>query len=145
MYALGDQIFFSGDDCCFSVSSKDFGDQCPGNCIYYTNRSKYIDISRENSEHRCGWYNQLGNHFSNLFSLTISFGFPPISSNDGRKSGGLSEELVQKYKGLHGHNTDVFTIEDGKIGPHYPSLTMQIFSGHHHLGLIVRLRQLNSC
>ncbi|XP_049381406.1 probable F-box protein At1g65740 [Solanum stenotomum] len=35
VHTLGDRIFFVGDDCCFSVSSSDFGDQCRGNCIYY--------------------------------------------------------------------------------------------------------------
>uniref|UniRef100_A0A0V0GZ69 Putative ovule protein n=1 Tax=Solanum chacoense TaxID=4108 RepID=A0A0V0GZ69_SOLCH len=41
VYKLVDRIFFVGDDCCFSVSSKDFGDQCRGNCIYYNMLRKY--------------------------------------------------------------------------------------------------------
>ncbi|KAH0745709.1 hypothetical protein KY285_007366 [Solanum tuberosum] len=45
VHTLGDQIFFAGDDCCFSVSSSDFGDQCRGNCIYYKNGDIIVDIS----------------------------------------------------------------------------------------------------
>uniref|UniRef100_M1A657 F-box family protein n=2 Tax=Solanum tuberosum TaxID=4113 RepID=M1A657_SOLTU len=45
VHTLGDRIFFAGDDCCFSVSSSDFGDQCRGNCIYYKNGDIIVDIS----------------------------------------------------------------------------------------------------
>ncbi|KAH0711757.1 hypothetical protein KY289_007716 [Solanum tuberosum] len=44
VHTLGDRIFFAGDDCCFSVSSSDFGDQCRGNCIYYVNGGIVVNI-----------------------------------------------------------------------------------------------------
>ncbi|KAK4340052.1 hypothetical protein RND71_041514 [Anisodus tanguticus] len=95
VHTLDDRIFFAGDDGCFSLYSKDFGDQCRGNCIYYTNIS--MDILGEYDDPRGG----LGE-------------YSPLV---GRPSNGpLSEELVHKYRELHGHNTGVFTLEDGKLG-----------------------------
>ncbi|XP_049387056.1 F-box protein SKIP23-like [Solanum stenotomum] len=44
VHTLGDRIVFAGDDCCFSVSSSDFGDQCRGNCIYYVNGGIVVNI-----------------------------------------------------------------------------------------------------
>ncbi|KAH0775999.1 hypothetical protein KY290_007410 [Solanum tuberosum] len=76
VHTLGDRIFFAGDDCCFSVSSSGFGDQCRGNCIYYKNGDIIVDI--------------LGND--------------------------LSEEVKLRYKGLHGHHTGIFSLQDGKLG-----------------------------
>ncbi|XP_060193701.1 F-box protein SKIP23-like [Lycium barbarum] len=94
VHTLGDRIFFAGDDCCFSVSSKDFGDG-RGNCLYYTNGGIRMEI--------LGKYGDRGS--DHLFN------------ESGDKYGDhLSQKLVHKYKGLHGHNTGVFTIEDGKLG-----------------------------
>ncbi|XP_006351192.1 F-box protein At2g26160-like [Solanum tuberosum] len=47
VHTLGDQIFYAGDACCFSVSSLNFGDQCRGNCIYYENGGIIVDILGE--------------------------------------------------------------------------------------------------
>ncbi|KAH0745685.1 hypothetical protein KY285_007342 [Solanum tuberosum] len=44
VHTLGDRIVFAGDDCCFSVLSSDFGDQCRGNCIYYVNGGIVVNI-----------------------------------------------------------------------------------------------------
>lgn len=128
VYKLVDRIFFVGDDCCFSVSSKDFGDQCRGNCIYYTNGSAYINMLRKYDRkfwnnnryryhiHRFDDYRSI-NNFSQ-----ISFGYPigsHCSVSYYRTSGDISAELVHKYKGLQGHNTGVLTaVKSGyKLGP----------------------------
>ncbi|XP_059292976.1 putative F-box protein At5g60060 [Lycium ferocissimum] len=124
VHTLGDRIFFAGDDCCFSVSAKDFGD-CRGNCIYYTAGGIHMDILKEDGDcdRRGGWYSAFSRgHGPSFVPSGITFGHPVISSNaddkneGGSKSGGLSEELVHKYKGLHGHSAGVFNIEDGKLG-----------------------------
>ncbi|OIT06149.1 subtilisin-like protease sbt1.4 [Nicotiana attenuata] len=78
VYKLGDRIFFAGDDCCFSLSSKDFA------------------LLRDDGKNERG-----------------SNGNKNVRDS---KSGVLSEELVARYKGVHGHKTGVFTIEDGKFG-----------------------------
>ncbi|KAH0776016.1 hypothetical protein KY290_007427 [Solanum tuberosum] len=81
VHTFGDQIFFAGDDCCFSVSSSDFGDQCRGNCIYYVNGGIIVNMSRRPPK----YYD-----FEDYLVC------------------GLSEEVKLRYKGLHGHHTDIF-------------------------------------
>ncbi|KAK4368180.1 hypothetical protein RND71_011972 [Anisodus tanguticus] len=49
---LGDRIFFAVNDCCFSVSSRDFG-ECRGNCIYYVNRGVYYDYEDSDDDMMC--------------------------------------------------------------------------------------------
>ncbi|KAH0711775.1 hypothetical protein KY289_007734 [Solanum tuberosum] len=83
VHTLGDQIFFAGDDCCFSVSSSDFGDQCRGNCIYYVNGGIIVNMSRRPPKY-------------------YDYDFEDYLVR------GLSEEVKLRYKGLHRHHTDIF-------------------------------------
>ncbi|XP_049370743.1 F-box protein SKIP23-like [Solanum verrucosum] len=91
VHTLGDQIFFAGDDCCFSVSSSDFGDQCRGNCIYYVNGGIIVNMSRRPPK----YYDY---DFEDYLVC------------------GLSEEVKLRYKGLHRHHTGIFSLQDGKLG-----------------------------
>ncbi|XP_049381395.1 F-box protein SKIP23-like [Solanum stenotomum] len=91
VHTLGDQIFFAGDNCCFSVSSSDFGDQCRGNCIYYVNGGIIVNMSRRPPK----YYDY---DFEDYLVC------------------GLSEEVKFRYKGLHRHHTGIFSLQDGKLG-----------------------------
>ncbi|KAH0777736.1 hypothetical protein KY290_009147 [Solanum tuberosum] len=91
VHTLGDQIFFAGDDCCFSVSSSDFGDQCRGNCIYYVNGGITVNMRISPPKY-------------------YAFGFEDYLVY------GLSKEVKLRYKGLHGHHTGIFSLQDGKLG-----------------------------
>ncbi|KAH0711774.1 hypothetical protein KY289_007733 [Solanum tuberosum] len=91
VHTLGDQIFFAGDDCCFSVSSSDFGDQCRGNCIYYVNGGIIVNMSRRPPKY-------------------YDYDFEDYLVR------GLSEEVKLRYKGLHRHHTGIFSLQDGKLG-----------------------------
>jgi hypothetical protein len=37
--SLGDRVFFLGNDCSFSVSAREFGGGCKGNCIYFSDEN----------------------------------------------------------------------------------------------------------
>ncbi|XP_049370754.1 F-box protein SKIP23-like [Solanum verrucosum] len=91
VHTLGDQIFFAGDDCCFSVSSSDFGDQCRGNCIYYVNGGITVNMRISPPKY-------------------YAYGFEDYLVC------GLSKEVKLRYKGLHGHHTGIFSLQDGKLG-----------------------------
>ncbi|XP_059286794.1 uncharacterized protein LOC132040189 [Lycium ferocissimum] len=133
VHTLDDRIFFAGDDCCFSVSSLDFGDQCRGNCIYYENGDIIVDILGElpwkyydddfEDDFYCGGYS-FRDDDDDYGPISIDGGVK-LSSSDGKidkndlgskSSGGLSEELKLRYRGLHGHHTGIFTLQDGKLG-----------------------------
>ncbi|OIT27768.1 f-box protein skip23 [Nicotiana attenuata] len=124
VHTLDDRIFFAGDDCCFSVSSRDFGEDYRGNCIYYANGYISLDILREyvdrNKDDDSD--DEGGCDCCRLFIRDEYAPFYGGHDNNGSKSGVLSEELIQRYKGLHRHNTGVFTIEDGKLGSLYSCL-----------------------
>ncbi|XP_060188829.1 uncharacterized protein LOC132617772 isoform X2 [Lycium barbarum] len=133
VHTLGDRILFAGDDCCFSVSSLDFGNQCRGNCVNYSNGGIIVDILGElppkfydydfEDDMYCGCCSI--NDDDDVYGpIPVDVGVK-LSSNDGKidkndlgskSSGGLSEKLKLRYKGLQGHNTGVFTIQDCKLG-----------------------------
>ncbi|PHU26916.1 hypothetical protein BC332_05248 [Capsicum chinense] len=125
---LGDRIFFAVNDCCFSVSSRDFGDQyCRGNCIYYVNGAVYYDDEDSDDDMSCGCC--CG--FSDNESVAVYFeGYEEfnytsskISNDSGSKSGGVREEkVVNIYEGVLDNNTGVCTIKDGKLGSLLSSL-----------------------
>ncbi|XP_070049355.1 putative F-box protein At5g60060 [Nicotiana tomentosiformis] len=143
VFTLGDRIFFACNDCCFSVSSHDFGD-CRGNCIYYVNGGEYYD-DESDDDLGCGcccgfsdddnrptigddmiYNSSISDDDHKIYDSGSKSGDGVIStsiSNDdheinvsGSKSGGPSEELVHRYEGLFDQNTCVFTVEDGKLG-----------------------------
>nr|XP_025884097.1 F-box protein At2g17036-like [Solanum lycopersicum] len=92
VHTLGDQIFFAGDDCCFSVSSSNFGDHyCRENCIYYVNGGIIVDRKCYPSKY-----------------YAYDFEDHLVS--------GLSEEVKLRYEGLDGHHTGIFSLRDGKLG-----------------------------
>lgn len=152
VHTLGDQIFFAVNDCCFSVSSRHFGDQyCRGNCIYYVNGSVYYDDEDSDDDMGmcgccCGFNDDGGGPVAgdDESSYPISndindsgskSGGDDVSSTSvsnydhtinvsGSKSGGLKDEQLQaeRYKGVFDDNTGVFTIEDGKLGSVLSSL-----------------------
>ncbi|KAK4708233.1 hypothetical protein R3W88_029158 [Solanum pinnatisectum] len=113
VHTLGDQSFFAGDDCCFSVSSSDFGDQCRGNCIYYVNGGIIVDMGVLPPKY---YHDDFKDY---LVCGDYSFVY---ADNDDKidlgseSSGGLSEELKLRYKELYGHHTGIFTLQDGKLG-----------------------------
>uniref|UniRef100_A0A5B7BJP1 Putative F-box protein SKIP23-like n=1 Tax=Davidia involucrata TaxID=16924 RepID=A0A5B7BJP1_DAVIN len=78
--SLGDLVLFVCEDCCFSVSVRDF-DGCKGNCIYFTDK---------------------------LFSRCYGYD--------------------HAFRGISGHDTGVFNLEDGSLGllESYPGYS-QIF------------------
>ncbi|XP_055817873.1 F-box protein SKIP23-like [Solanum dulcamara] len=127
VHTLGDRMFFAGDDCCFSVSSLDFGDQCRGNCIYYENGGIIVNILgvlRAEPQNYEDDFEGDGFVFSDdeapsrvVGGVKHSRYFGGNSDKSdlvGKSVGGLSEELKLRY--IHGHHTGIFTLQDGKLG-----------------------------
>lgn len=131
VHTLGDRIFFAVSDCCFSVSSRDFGDKYGrGNCLYYAKGSMYFnDEDSDDDFGMCGCCCPLDDDVvgGDEISYPISnYGdSTSISNGDHRINASTSksgEVVVDRYKGVFDDNTYVFTIEDGKLGSLLSSL-----------------------
>uniref|UniRef100_M0ZMJ1 F-box family protein n=1 Tax=Solanum tuberosum TaxID=4113 RepID=M0ZMJ1_SOLTU len=140
VHTLGDRIFFAVNDCCFSVSSCDFGDKYGrGNCIYYVKGSMYFDDEDSDDDFgMCGCccplddddvisypisnYDDKTNESGSksggggVISTSISNGDHRINASTSKSGGVREEQAVDRYKGVFDDNTCVFTIEDGKLG-----------------------------
>uniref|UniRef100_A0A0V0IC28 Putative ovule protein n=1 Tax=Solanum chacoense TaxID=4108 RepID=A0A0V0IC28_SOLCH len=140
VHTLGDRIFFAVNDCCFSVSSRDFGDKYGrGNCIYYVKGSMYFDDEDSDDDFgMCGCccplddddvisypisnYDDKTNESGSksggggVISASISNGDHRINASTSKSGGVREEQAVDRYKGVFDDNTCVFTIEDGKLG-----------------------------
>ncbi|XP_059292977.1 putative F-box protein At5g60060 [Lycium ferocissimum] len=92
---LGDQIFFAANDCCFSVSSRDFG-ECRGNCIYYVTGGVYYDDEDSDDDFGCCCYCDFSDDDRRPVAGNDEFSYP-ISNDDhkindsGNGSGGDDE------------------------------------------------------
>ncbi|XP_055806594.1 F-box protein SKIP23 [Solanum dulcamara] len=121
VHTLNDGIYFAVNDCCFSVSSRDFGDKyCRGNCIYYVKgRVYYDDEDSDDDIGMCGCCCAFGDDdLDPVVAGDDEISYPISNNNDqtnesGRKSG--CDDLISASISNDDHKMNASSSKSGGV------------------------------
>lgn len=116
--AVNDWIIVVGDDCSFSVSTKEF-EGCKGSRVFFADRYIFIRTEEEKMPHDIFGHDYDDNcdHGYTYFECNCSDNCDCCEPSDDDTDNFIaSDDVKLRFSGFHGHNVGVCDYETGKTG-----------------------------